>query len=329
MQQQTLNQWRQSCLPPPPPLQKANRALTILCVLALATSTVAAQVEGQIDYRATAQAPVHLMRNSNGAAFTAVLDQHPVSGELRLKKRPVTPPEIARLEAQGVTLAYLRDPDEAQPPEATWSSEPYKVGSPAPWVPRNFTIMKFYGSLYGGFWTTANFPNGASTHWSNFDLTSTGYSATAEHIAHSLFFDGAAVSSPKPALIGNGLAIGKLAGYPGPWHVGCGAVDDPGYYAEVEAFWRDDNALYPDSCSETGDLNDGQTNNFTLHANTNQWVAYWIARNGQTFFTAPGVNTSAQRPTFDPTKGGVLFTVMGLPGPDFTLSFRNVFTGWF
>ena len=318
--------------PPPPPHthtpQSVRKPQLVLAVLvALALTSLAARAEAQFDFRATAGAPVHLMRSSNGAAFTAVIDQHPVAGELRLKKRPVTPHEIARLEASGVTLAYLADPEESPPNQADSSSEGAKQGGPLPSVPSSFTIMRFYGYTYGGFWTNATRPSGKTTHWSSFNLWSSGYSSTIEHVAHSLFFDG--TDPMTQGLKGNGMLIGKSS-LPG---TGCGPIGAPDYFGEIESFWHNGNALYPTSCSNPGLLVDAQTSNFALHANTNQWVTYWIRRNGQTVFTSPAINTSAQRPYWNPNNGGVLFTITGGDGdlryPDYQLQFTNVATGWF
>ncbi|CAG0953882.1 MAG: hypothetical protein HYZ17_17605 [Betaproteobacteria bacterium] len=271
------------------------------------------------------------MRAGNGAAFTALVDKHPVTGELRVKKRPVTPPEIAELQAKGVTLAFLPDPDEANTPKSESLTDETKQGRPMPSVPSSFTIMRSDGYTYGGFWTNATRPQGKTTHWSNFNLRSTGFSGTIEHVAHSLIFNG--TDPMVQGLKGNGLAIGKLAGYPGPSGVGCGPVTNPGYYAEVEAWWHDGNWLYPSTCTPTGKLYDGPSNNFSLHVNINQWVAYWIIRNGETIFTSQPVDTTARRPYWDPNQGGVLFTVTGGDGewhyPDYTLRFTNVTTGWF
>jgi len=323
-----------ACLPPPLIGRIARHSLGLTFALALAASTIPAHAEGQIDFRATANAPVHLMRNSKGAAFTAVIDKHPVTGELRIKKHPVTPAEIAQLEAKGVTLAFLPDPDE--PPETVKDGEieSLKQAWPAPAVPPSFTIMRLYGTPYGGFWTTGGHDQSATTHWSNFTVTSNGLSATVEHMAHSLIFDGAAASSQSPVLIGNGMLIGKSEGYSGAWHVGCGSINNPGYYGEVESFWHNNNALYPATCTPTGLLNDGQSNTFALHANVNQWVAYWVQRNGQNVYIPPAVNTAGQRPYWDPSKGGVLFIVTDTPQRpeyyhDYMLSFGNVSTGWF
>lgn len=295
--------------------------------LAASVVTFAAGAQEPIDYRATASAPVHLMRASNGAAFTAVIDKHPVTGELRVKKRPVAPPEIAELQAKGVTLAFLPDPDEAEAPKSQALADDTKQGGPLPSVPSNFTIMRFNGYTYGGFWTTGNRPQGKTTHWSNFNLWSTGFSGTVEHVAHSLIFDG--TDPMHQGLKGNGMLLGKSS-LPG---AGCGPVSNPAYFGEIESFYHPSNSLYPTSCTPAGLLVDSLTTNYTLHANTNQWVAYWITRNGQTIFTSPAIDTSAQRPYWDPNQGGVLFGITGGDGqlsyPDYRLQFFNVTTGWF
>lgn len=300
----------------------------LLCSLALTLAAPLSRADDQLDLRTTTQAPVYLMRNSNGAAFTAFAEKHPVTGELHIKKRPVTPAEIARLTEMGATLAYLSDPDEAPSKSVNSDSIDSKQGSPRASVPSSFSIVRVGGDNYGGFWTTASRPQGMTTHWSQFSLQSYNYRYSMEHVAHALVLDGARLTN-QGQISGNGMIVGKSA-LPG---VGCGPASDPWYYGETESYWQNGNALYQNTCSPATPaerLSDGTTNRFTVHANTSQWVTWWVTRNGLTLWSAPPVNTAAQRPYWDPDQGGVLFTIMGLlNGPDFRLTFTNVSTGWF
>lgn len=279
----------------------SHRGLKVLAALTLAASAVATKANGEIGYSTTATAPVYLMRNSHGAAFTAEVNRHPVTGELRVKKRPVTPREIASLEAEGVTLAAIPDPDDliGSGGEAGEEGRPdqHKQGGLVPSVPSSFTIIRLYGYTYGGFWTNGTRPSGRTTHWSSFSLRSGGFGRTVEHVAHALFFDG--TDPIHQGLKGNGMLIGKSSS-PG---TGCGPYTSPDYYGEIESFWAGGNALYPSSCSPAGLLMDGSTHNFTLHASTGQWVTYWIASNGSSF-ASEAVDTAPQRPYWDPNKGG-------------------------
>lgn len=224
-------------------------------------------------------------------------------------------------------MAYLDDPDESASPEGETLLADPKQGRLRSNVPSSFTIIRSNGYTYGGFWTRRSRPLDKTTHWSNFRLTSAGFSGTIEHVAHALIFDG--TDPMTQGLKGNGMLIGKSSA-PGS---GCGPHGNPDYYGEIESFWDYGNALYPSTCSTPGLLVDGTPSTFTLHANTNQWVAYWIKRSGQTVFTSPSINTAAQRPYWDPNQGGVLFTVTGGDGelhyPDYLLEFTYVSTGWF
>jgi len=117
------------------------------------------------------------------------------------------------------------------------------TGSP----PASFSIVRRSGHVYGNLWNTGRTPAGMTTQWLAFDMDAVGYFGQGEHVPVALFLDADALVASPPAIVGNGMVIGEVNLAPN----GCGSPAFPAAPAgngEIEAYWRNGNALFGDSC---------------------------------------------------------------------------------
>lgn len=256
---------------------------------------------------------VVLYSDKSGAIYTYEIQLTGKDRAYKMVPRAVSRDEVNAIQAEGFDVSLKAETAVA---EGLISS-----------LPSSFSIIRRFGNVYGNIWTGGTRPPNTTTQWVVFNLKSYGYNQIGEHVATSLFLDANALASTPPYIVGNGMIIGDV-------HLrtaddgGCGSASWPTvpiYNSQVEAYWAGGNWIYGASC-ETVALQDATTYSFTLHATTNGWVAYWT-----NLGYPPGIYTLNQRPSWNPDNGGILFASTGdqAGGPDFTLNFTNVYTGWF
>jgi hypothetical protein len=289
-------------------MKAAKYVFLVVAMLVFVVSSQAAEV---------ARGPVVLYQDGGGVTFTLDVKSNGRRGYI-ITRRAVAAAEIAAIETQGYNVVYLPDPSQATSGITTKSLS----GS----IPSSFNILRLYGSVYGTIWTSAMRPAGMSTQWLVFDFSSDGF-GSGEHAPISLFLDESKLEGSPPFIYGNGMIIGDVHLRPND-DGGCGSTSWPSvpvYNAQVESFGSISTWIYGETCLNSG-LQNGQTYNFTLHANINSWVAFWTPTE-----YPPAVYTWTQNPTFNPNNGGVLFSVTNdnPSGGNFSLHFNNVGTGWF
>jgi hypothetical protein len=302
----------------------ANIAIALGLTLA-ATGVVRAQSVGRID--ADAPAPIYLYED----AFGNVLTYDVVSAENgRMNDagvRYVSRKELSELSRAGFEVRLIRADEKA-------GGEGDPIIPPLPELPENFSIVQFKGVVYGNFFVPGDRPEGATTQWLSYFFKSINMRDFGTHMAISLLFDSdqliyAYPPTYAPAVVGNGMIIGNVAGTPNG--CGFGTNDTPMYNMQVESYWNGGNRLYPETCSPRG-LDDSGLYYVDLSADTAGHVTYDAV--GSMIWLPPVVDTAPDRPQGTPgslSGGGLMFGLVGIPSYPKTvaLNFFGAKTGWF
>ena len=198
------------------------------------------------------------------------------------------------------------------------------TGSP----PASFSIVRRSGHVYGNLWNTGRTPAGMTTHWLAFDMDAVGYFGQGEHVPVALFLDADALVASPPAIVGNGMVIGEVNLAPN----GCGSPAFPAAPAgngEIEAYWRNGNALFGDSCGAIP-LRNAVDYRFVVEADTAGVVHYESSSATTTIASSPLIDTSPTRPSFDAANAGILVASTNFCSAcaDFDLHFREFASGW-
>jgi hypothetical protein len=198
------------------------------------------------------------------------------------------------------------------------------TGSP----PASFSIVRRSGHVYGNLWNTGRTPAGMTTQWLAFDMDAVGYFGQGEHVPVALFLDADALVASPPAIVGNGMVIGEVNLAPN----GCGSPAFPAAPAgngEIEAYWRNGNALFGDSCGAIP-LRNAVDYRFVVEADTAGVVHYESSSATTTIASSPLIDTSPTRPSFDAANAGILVASTNFCSAcaDFDLHFREFASGW-
>jgi len=198
------------------------------------------------------------------------------------------------------------------------------TGSP----PASFSIVRRSGHVYGNLWNTGRTPAGMTTQWLAFDMDAVGYFGQGEHVPVALFLDADALVASPPAIVGNGMVIGEVNLAPN----GCGSPAFPAAPAgngEIEAYWRNGNALFGDSCGAIP-LRNAVDYRFVVEADTTGVVHYESSSATTTIASSPLIDTSPTRPSFDAADAGILIASTNFCSAcaDFDLHFREFASGW-
>jgi len=198
------------------------------------------------------------------------------------------------------------------------------TGSP----PASFSIVRRSGHVYGNLWNTGRTPAGMTTQWLAFDMDAVGYFGQGEHVPVALFLDADALVASPPAIVGNGMVIGEVNLAPN----GCGSPAFPAAPAgngEIEAYWRNGNALFGDSCGAIP-LRNAVDYRFVVEADTTGVVHYESSSATTTIASSPLIDTSPTRPSFDAANAGILVASTNFCSAcaDFDLHFREFASGW-
>ena len=198
------------------------------------------------------------------------------------------------------------------------------TGSP----PTSFSIVRRSGHVYGNLWNTGRTPAGMTTQWLAFDMDAVGYFGQGEHVPVALFLDADALVASPPAIVGNGMVIGEVNLAPN----GCGSPAFPAAPAgngEIEAYWRNGNALFGDSCGAIP-LRNAVDYRFVVEADTAGVVHYESSSATTTIASSPLIDTSPTRPSFDAANAGILVASTNFCSAcaDFDLHFREFASGW-
>jgi hypothetical protein len=198
------------------------------------------------------------------------------------------------------------------------------TGSP----PASFSIVRRSGHVYGNLWNTGRTPAGMTTQWLAFDMDAVGYFGQGEHVPVALFLDADALVASPPAIVGNGMVIGEVNLAPN----GCGSPAFPAAPAgngEIEAYWRNGNALFGDSCGAIP-LRNAVDYRFVVEADTAGVVHYESSSATTTIASSPLIDTSPTRPSFDAADAGILIASTNFCSAcaDFDLHFREFASGW-
>jgi len=198
------------------------------------------------------------------------------------------------------------------------------TGSP----PASFSIVRRSGRVYGNLWNTGRTPAGMTTQWLAFDMEAVGYFGQGEHVPVALFLDADALVASPPAIVGNGMVIGEVNFAPN----GCGSPAFPAAPAgngEIEAYWRNGNALFGDSCGAIP-LHNAVDYRFIVEADTAAVVHYESSSATTTIASSPLIDTSAARPSFDAANAGILVASTNFCSAcaDFDVHFREFASGW-
>jgi hypothetical protein len=198
------------------------------------------------------------------------------------------------------------------------------TGSP----PASFSIVRRSGHVYGNLWNTGRTPAGMTTQWLAFDMDAVGYFGQGEHVPVALFLDADALVASPPAIVGNGMVIGEVNLAPN----GCGSPAFPAAPSgngEIEAYWRNGNALFGDSCGAIP-LRNAVDYRFVVEADTAGVVHYESSSATTTIASSPLIDTSPTRPSFDAANAGILVASTNFCSAcaDFDLHFREFASGW-
>lgn len=243
-------------------------------------------------------------------------------------KRSVLIDEIIQIEDMGFKIIYFDDDSRG----AAQAGNTQKI-TQRPSLPSNFTIMQLNGVVYGNFYVPGTRPAGKNTQWVGYTYYSSLMGSFGSHIAVSLLSDTSQLTgnyppTNAPAIVGNGVIIGNVAGTPN----GCGFGGNPTpvYNMEVESYWNGGNKLYPNTCAPSG-LADVTYYQVAINANVQGYVAYTL--NGGASWVSPSPYTIPDRPAGLPGSlngGGLIFGMVPTPDPDYTSAqFGNAGTGWF
>lgn len=219
---------------------------------------------------------------------------------------PVSRDEVTRLCIEGFTVHAL------------------DAGS----VPASFSIVRRSGRVYGNLWNAGRTPAGVTTQWLAFDVDAIGYFGQGEHVPIALFLDAHALVASPPAIVGNGMVIGEVNFAPD----GCGSPAFPAAPAgngEIEAYWRNGNALFGASCGAIA-LRNAAGYRFLVEADTAAIVHYESRSATTRIASSPPIDTAATRPPLDTGNAGILVASTNFCSAcaDFELHFRDVASGW-